>query len=602
MGLGWTSFPNLADFRDIYSSGNTVWLAALSGLLRIDRVSGKWVTLTESDGLGNNNTVSLTAQGDWLWIGTQGGVSRYDRLSGEWRVYSTEDGLSSNHDIHVYFDGDTVWAGTQNGLSWYSAETDRWESVFTVGDHILSNVDDLLGDREQLWISVAADTANPGGLFKLDKANGEWEAVSREGEGPPMSALTLTQSDELLWAIPASGLPWEYQKNTGAWRPLSEIAADGNLPEGSYLGAQFYEGALWLFAAHTGELVRYDPGSKQATYIPAEPLSALGLQGEILGRGDTLWFPGRNGLLTFHLETGRWSSPLPEMNAIYRILGTRDGTLLVNSNIGPGFWNPDTGELQTIMPAGEQLDPSLVQGAALEKGAQSIWIAEALPEEPGGEAAPRLLHFIDAGVAPQPFELTPPSNWTIVLLLPQSIGGTLWFVGDRGFLSYNPAVNQWGVFEVASGPFQVRQVQQKENIVWFLTDSDLGKFDTNTGELSLIALPVPPYSLVTLAVGAEAVWLLADRFLYWSVPGLTEWTQVNSTAPCLVNASQLAFWNGALWMGGANGVGRVQPPASAWECFTPADGLLDAEFEQIVAANDALWFANPQRGLWRYRE
>jgi hypothetical protein len=138
--------------------------------------------------------------------------------------------------------------------------------------------------------------------------------------------------------------------------------------------------------------------------------------------------------------------------------------------------------------------------------------------------------------------------------------------------------------------------------VWFVTDVDMGQFDINAGTFFFTPLPASPSSQVALAVTPEAIWLLVDGALYWRTPEGTRWTMVNISAPCLVEANQLVFWSGTLWMGGTHGVGRVSPPASAWECFTPADGMLDLEFELIFPVDDALWFLHPWRGLWRYKE
>ena len=177
--MGWSRYPNVLDFHTALPLDDARWLAASSGLVRVDWGSGEWTTFTEADGLGDNVLVSLTEQGEWLWIGSQGGGSRYHRPSGEWRIYTTDDGLSSNHNVHVYFDGERVWAGTNNGLSWYDPVADIWESLFTADGVELAGTDGLLDDGDLLWVSVAPRAGSDGGLLYLDKASGEWTAVSR---------------------------------------------------------------------------------------------------------------------------------------------------------------------------------------------------------------------------------------------------------------------------------------------------------------------------------------------------------------------------------------------------------------------------------------
>ena len=287
------------------------------------------------------------------------------------------------------------------------------------------------------------------------------------------------------------------------------------------------------------------------------------------------------------------------MRAAYHILGERAGALLINSDSGPGFWEPDAGRWEplALLGEGEWRSPD---GAALERDGASVWLVSFRRGEPGAENLSRLLYYSDPAAEPQQFELTFPVGWTVLSLLPQSVGNTLWFAGDRGFLSYNPAVDQWGVFELVEESLSIRHVQLLGQTVWFITEVDLGQFDTTTGAFSLVPLPLPSFSHGTLAVAPEALWLLVDGALFWRTPDGGEWTMVNITAPCLAEATHLAYWDGSLWMGGAAGVGWVKPPASAWGCFTPTHGMLDTEFEELFPLDDALWFSHPWYGLWRY--
>jgi hypothetical protein len=594
--MGWSRFPNRLNFRAALPLEDGLWLASLSGLAHIDWESGEWTQYTESDGLGDNVLVSLAAEGEFLWIGTQNGVSRFHRESGEWRNYSTDDGLSSNYNVHVYTDGETVWAGTNNGLSWYDPAADAWESLYTAAGVELAGVDHLLSDGEALWVSVAPQENLPGGLLRMDRVSGEWTLASQPAGGPPFGSFTLTQSEETLWALPQEGLPWEYDKETAVWRPMTEIAPDGLEQGDSYQGAQFYDGALWLSSSTSAELIRYDPDRRRGNHYPAEPLLALDLQGQIVGHDETLWFTSAHGLLSFDLATGLWQPVGEAPRAIYRILGEQAGALLVNSDAGPGFWEPDSSHWEplALIGEGEWRSPD---GAALERDGTSIWL---IKFQPAADERPHLLYYSEPAAAPQQFELSFPAGWTAYRLLPQSVGNTLWFVGDRGFLSYNPAVDQWGVFELAGASLSLRHVQLLGGTVWFITDFDLGQFDTATGTFSLIPLPIPSFSHGALAVTAEALWLLVDGAFFWRAPDGVEWTMVNITAPCLAEATELIYWKNALWMGGAAGVGSVEPPASAWLCYSPADGMFDTEFEALFPLPEALWFSHPWYGLWRY--
>jgi hypothetical protein len=604
VGLGWSRFANASDLRAILpmEDNETLWLAALSGLVRVDLAQGAWTVLTEADGLADNVAVSLARQDDWLWVGTQGGVSRYDLQDGTWRSYTTADGLSSNYNVVVYSDGETVWAGTRNGLSWYDRATDHWESLYTAAGIELAGVNALLNDGQFLWISVEPHAETSGGLLRADQENGEWEIVSGTTEGPPVAMYRLAQSDAFVWAVPADGLPWEYAKVEGTWRPMNELSPEGLAPGHGFHGVQFYADALWLYAWHAGELVRYEAGTRQVSRYPAAPLGQVGLQGQIAGSENQLFFPGRSGLVAFNLETGEWQTIRRGVGEVRQILGARDGALLIDSDLGPGFWDPDEDYWRPLAPVGGsgQIAPD---AAAMEPATKSVWLAEFLLRGPGVEAPPRLLYFTEPGVAPQRFDLNPPTDWEVYQLLPQPVGNTLWFIGNRGFLSYNPAIDQWGVYEITAERFaRVRTFRQTGSAVWFVTDTDVGQFNTTTGTHTLIPLPVTPTSSAWVVATPETIWLLLDGTLFRGEGESGDWVQMETAAPCLDEASQLAFWQDALWMGGGYGVGRLVPGEDRWLCYTPATGMLDQEFQRLVPTEDGLWFSHTWYGVWRYQE
>jgi hypothetical protein len=604
VGVGWSRFPNVSDLRAVLTTedSDTVWLAALSGLVKTDTVGEAWTLMTEADGLADNVTVSLAKQEDWLWVGTQGGISRYDLRRKEWRTYTTADGLSSNYNVVVYFDGETVWAGTRNGLSWYDPAADRWESLYTAAGIEISGVNSLINDGQFLWISVEPHAETTGGLLRTDLESGEWETVSGAAGGPPNNMFRLAQNDTTLWAVPIDGIPWEYKKDTGMWRSMAELSPDGLEPGDGFGGPRFYAGALWLYAWNAEELVRYEPETGQVSRYAAQLLAHVGLQGEITGHENTLYFPGRSGLVAFSLETGEWQTIRRRVGEVRRVLGERGGALLIDSDLGPGFWNPDEDYWRPLAPVGGpgQITPD---AAALEPGTTSVWLAELLLQGPGVEAPPRLLYFTEPGVQPQRFELNPPTDWQVFQLLPHPVGNTLWFIGNRGFLSYNPAIDQWGVYEIMAELFaMMRTYRQDGSTVWFVTETDLGQFDTTTGNSTLTPLPVTPVLSASLAAAPETIWVLLNGTLYRGQPGSAQWEPVQGAAPCLDEADQLAYWDGTLWMGGAHGVGRLDPDLDTWMCYTPASGMLDEQFAQITPTQDSLWFAHPWYGAWRYSD
>ncbi|MBN1319153.1 MAG: hypothetical protein JXA42_26960 [Anaerolineales bacterium] len=588
------------DFRDVLPDGNYLWLASSGGLVRYDLITGEWKIWTKADGLSDNALESLTEQGDWLWIGSQGGVSRFNRRTEEWDVYTTKNGLSSNHNVNVFFDGKTVWAGTLNGLSWFDPVLDKWESIFSAGEIDLAGVESLLSDDTFLWISVEPGNDSSGGILRWNRTSGEWTRIGQKAGEPPVQSYTLTQNDELLWAAPKDGLPWEYNKKSGRWRQVTEIEPEG-VPDGAfYQGANFYAGALWIYATHTGELVRYDSVTHRTSKYPAPRLANLEMLGQAAGQSTTLWFAGQNGLLAFYLETGEWRSLRQGLGSVFKILGQRGASLLLDTDLGPGFWEPESDEWKPLAPVGG-LGRTSPNGAALDNEGQSVWLAQ-LAGNPDDNQQPRLLYYSKPGVEPLHYNITPPAGWEVLELLSRPQGNTLWFVGTHGFLSYNPAVDQWGVYELSENVFlDIHTMNQQGTVVWFATANELGNFDANTGTYSVVPMTVPVTFQLALAVGEDQLWMLADDGLYQGTIDGDEWTMVEISAPCLDQATQLVYWENAWWVGGANGVGRIELQADSWVCFTPANGMMDKEFEQMFPTSNALWFSHPGRGIWRYK-
>ncbi len=364
--------------------------------------------------------------------------------------------------------------------------------------------------------------------------------------------------------------------------------------------------------------MRYDPETRDVDRLAGDAYSLLNVQGRIEGQGGWLWLPCQNGLLAYNLEADLWHrlQPGTRPGAVHEIVGELNRTLLVDSDQGLGFWDPDSGQWQPLqLPA--DLGRESPIGVALERGGQSIWLTSLLAVAPGeghseATGGPQLYYYSEPGARPQQIEMVAPAGWELRQLLPTAVGSTLWFIGDQGFLSYNPAVNQWGVFAAPIDTLPpVRHAQQQENTVWFVTDTDLGRFDMVTGEFLLI--PLPSFSMTghpALAVGSGAVWFLADSALSRTLLDDVEWVLVSAGAPCLNEASQLAMWNEALWVGGALGVGRLDTAADAtgselsdaWTCFSPGDGMLDLEIDQLLPGRNALWFVNREQGVWRYVE
>ncbi|MFH1843483.1 MAG: two-component regulator propeller domain-containing protein [bacterium] len=74
-----------------------LWIGTGNGLARLDRLSGRFVRLSEKDGLPNNTIYGITEDDQGrLWISTNNGLCRYDPEVGTFDNFDLTDGLQSN--------------------------------------------------------------------------------------------------------------------------------------------------------------------------------------------------------------------------------------------------------------------------------------------------------------------------------------------------------------------------------------------------------------------------------------------------------------------------------------------------------------------------
>ncbi|HLP77839.1 MAG TPA: two-component regulator propeller domain-containing protein, partial [Candidatus Paceibacterota bacterium] len=81
--------------RDINGDGDTIWVAAYSGLFSFDLNSKKFIRCyTEQDGIANRSVLSVQPDADGnVWASTLAGISRLDVQTGTFRNFDAADGL-----------------------------------------------------------------------------------------------------------------------------------------------------------------------------------------------------------------------------------------------------------------------------------------------------------------------------------------------------------------------------------------------------------------------------------------------------------------------------------------------------------------------------
>ncbi|MFA5860821.1 MAG: hypothetical protein WDA16_03910 [Candidatus Thermoplasmatota archaeon] len=107
---------------DVHIDGNTVWLGASVGVIRMDRISGAFITYTTADGIPGGGVVfRALPDGSVVYVGTKdGGVGRLDVASGKVdKVWdnTTVPGFPMDEVRDLYREGGRLWVGTKGGLA-----------------------------------------------------------------------------------------------------------------------------------------------------------------------------------------------------------------------------------------------------------------------------------------------------------------------------------------------------------------------------------------------------------------------------------------------------------------------------------------------------
>lgn len=107
---------------DVRIDGNTVWLGASAGVIKMDRITGKFdATYTTADGIPGSGVVfRVLPDGPVTYVGTKdGGVATLDDATGKvtrvWNA-STTPGFPSAEVRDLYREGGHLWVGTKGGL------------------------------------------------------------------------------------------------------------------------------------------------------------------------------------------------------------------------------------------------------------------------------------------------------------------------------------------------------------------------------------------------------------------------------------------------------------------------------------------------------
>lgn len=162
-------------FTDVRVSGDTVWLGASIGVVKMDRVSGNFrATYGKPDGVPGSGVVfRVLPEGPVVWVGTKdGGVAKLDVATGKvGRVWNATNspGFPGGETRSLYREGGRLWVGTENGLARIDITTGEFRAWNQTSSGLVQNfVNGITSSGGFLYIATLS------GVQRMDIAKGEF--------------------------------------------------------------------------------------------------------------------------------------------------------------------------------------------------------------------------------------------------------------------------------------------------------------------------------------------------------------------------------------------------------------------------------------------
>ncbi len=490
-----------------------------------------------------NDIQGLAYDGESLWAATSGGVVRWNTAMTDWSLYTADDGLatSSTGSIAVDRDGD-VWVGYPGLDAWSEFDGAAWQT-YTRSEAVTAQYSALLEARHydcRLWVRGETTDwvwfpTHDGQVRAYDGTN--WHAYGPyEGVRPETRFVVVTPQGR-VWA-----------------------AGDGL--------STVLEGYRW-WEDHT--LFSDIPRAEDVTSLAVDPtgqtwIGFVGTQGS------------GGGICSLDVEENRWIGHLHSLNPtlpenVHNIMVDRSGTMwLCGENaityqpIG-GMWTRVPVEGQTVqclyLTDHEQVWLGTTQG---------IWLLT-----------------LDDGSLQGPWTVPTPFTGGDVNHLALTEDGALFLGTPRGLIHATPGQETTLVLEDT-----VQGLALGDNHLWVNTAHAVYSVDGSLQPSLVVAQQVE-----ALAVGDDGTpWiLLADWTIARIVDGQLEpFTTLVPPPNVLVN--DLAIGGDTLWLATTQGLVRVTPDGDS-TVLTVDDGLSDLDVRALdVGPDGALWIGTAN-GLTR---
>jgi len=570
---GWTNYRNGNFVSVLARQEDTLWAGGDGGMVGWDLMDGSYAEFAGADQLASNRINDLLVdEAGVLWIATDAGINRYD---GETMItYDKADGLDANWIQDLFLD-DTggLWAGSrggERGLSFYDGRS--WGPPPIPPPPVEFPNVRVLGGHEAADLFVGLESQ---GLARFD--GGPWTVLTTADGLPSDAVLDALLTEDALWV----------SFDEGVIRLDLETGDAETIPQrGIHTMHQTAAGELWF--GGEGRALRFDPGigDWQAFETAPGPIPAW-LVTDIVEDENGLWFGTYGGGVAFydgsHWETWAVDADLGG-NYIEAIRQGKGGAIwFAHPGTGLSRYEPESDAWQVFGEAEGALDWPSAPGV---DSAGNLWIGDY------GE----LLWYDGQGwqrfTAP---ELADVSIYAIEI----GPDDVKWIATDSGLMRHDPAADAWITFTGADSPMLEEiwsYLVSSDGTVWVGGEEGIVRYDGSTWSTPAASGSAPrlvddlaeaPDGSLWIAADGDLVHLAGGRWSSFAWP--TEgWLETVAVGP-----------DGRVWAG-YEGLGRYDPTSGVWQIFTPADGLVHMNVQDILVTPEGVVWVGTEGGVSRF--
>lgn len=647
-------FPNSSNKGDMVIDGDYIWIANGQGLIRFNKISGEQKIFTETDSLLGNETTGVTKYGDEVWITSQSrGISIFNTKTNSWRYFTTANGLVNDDNLIMKLDGNTLWLATFDGFAKYDFTTQKWTNWKDGAGIKFADVSDFVFDDKKVWINVSQNAYTRGGIIELDKNTLIWRDLIKNN--PVISPneywahYQLNLLNQILY-IPASRNLYTFDTISGEWKIWDKNLSKQDIPITKII--KYYDN-YWYFTQDNNIAVSNNLNA-EPTIIKTDLLnqycSKIAYSFNFLGMeegyskefnfdGNVLWFGCRQGFVSYNLNSQSWNFKETKSSypaEIYNILAVKNGELLVDSNLGLGLVIPDKQKWTFIKSLEAN---SLLWSSAIWSG-DDIYFVEILEAfgmgGPGPSEPPRLWKYnITTKLTNQ---IKTPNYLSLGELVDLKINDNLWFNSGNKIQEFNPVSGEVFSYkpEIEQGKYlTIKDVKEKDNILWFVANLGLGSLDLISKKFEIIGNPseikFPEWGLAHLVIVDNKVWTNASHNpgdgLYIYDLTLKTWKHLTqSSSPLkfdgiknLIGTSDYLLMSSfgrvdfsqrkrgdvsvittaSTYIYEQYGLNIYEIAKDTWKFFTSEDGMLDGKVKNMYLDGNRVWFVNDNSGIWK---